>query len=163
MNAPAARDHVIAATHFVLGPTNFLVLRLPGNWDLRIGRNPSDVDYLIEFEGVRWAREGRATAFVIDEKARRAIELDLRTAKGTLRVPMLDGVQEGSCTIGGHPATSLLGEERFGLRRNKLFRVLHVAFRCDETQRNIGMKFMAQSEPSELSALLPVMAGSRCH
>lgn len=163
MNTPATRDHVIAATHFVLGPTNFLVLRLPGNWDLRIGRNPSDIDYLIEFEGVRWAREGQATAFLIDEKAQRAMELDVRTAKGALRVPPLDGVQEGACTMGGHSATFRLGEERFGLRRNKPFRVLHVAYRCDETQRSIAMKFVARSEPAELSALLPVMAGSRCH
>ncbi|HYM39732.1 MAG TPA: hypothetical protein VEY12_06265 [Thermoplasmata archaeon] len=163
MNPPATRDHVIAATHFVLGPTNFLVLRLPGNWDLRIGRNPSDIDYMVEFDGVRWAREGQATAFLIDEKAKRAMELDVRTAKGALRAPALESVQEGSCEIGGHPATYRLGETRLGLRKNKPFHVLHVTYRCEETRRSITMKFLARSEPSELAALLPVMAGSRCH
>lgn len=157
------RDHVLAATHFVLGPSNFLVLRLPGNWDVRIGRNPYDIDYTVQVDGVRWAQEGRATAFLIDEKAQRAMELDVRTAKGALRSSSLEGSQEGSCEVGRHPATFHLGEARLGLLHNKRYWVLQVAFRCDATQRNVEMRFTSRLDPAELKALLPAVAGSRCH
>lgn len=160
---PPARDHVLAATHFVLGPSNFLVLRLPGNWDVRIGRNPSDIDYTISYDGVRWAQEGMATAFLLDEKAKRAMEVDLRAARGPLKPPTLEAVQEGSFAVAGHPATALLGSTRVGLLRNKPFRVLHVSYRCEETKRNLAIRFMARCEPDELKALLPALAGSRCH
>ncbi len=163
MTAPGTRDHVIGASHFVLGPTNFLVLRLPANWDLRIGRNPSDIDYMVHFEGVQWAREGQATAFLIDEKAKRAMELDLRTAKGPVRMPRFDPVQEGACRIGGHPATFRLGATRHGLWKKKSIHVLDVAYRCEETRRSIGMQFLARSDLADLAALVPAMAGSRCH
>lgn len=159
----AVRDHLLAATHFVLGPTNFLVLRLPGNWDVRIGRNPTDIDYTISYDGVRWAQAGRATAFLLDEKAKRAMELDVRTAKGPLRPPLLDGGEEGACKVAGHAATYRLGSTRLGLLRNKRFEVLHVSYRCEETQRNLALKFMARCNPSELTALLPILGGSRCH
>ncbi len=157
------RDHVLAATHFVLGPTNFLVLRLPENWDVRIGRNPSDVDYTFAYDGVRWAQQGQAAAFVIDEKAQRAIELDVRTARGPLKSPPLEDPQEGTCKVGGHAATFRVGGTRLGLFRNKPFEVLHIAYRCEETQRNVVMQFMSRCSPEELTALLPAVAGSRCH
>ncbi len=160
---PPVRDHVLAATHFVLGPTNFLVLRLPGNWDVRIGRNPSDVDYTIAFDGVRWAQEGQATAFLIDEKANRAMEFDLQTAKKPIKPPVLEEARASSSSVAGHPARILLGGTRVGLLHNKPFQVLHLAYRCEETQRNLSMKFMARCEPGELQALLPSVAGSRCH
>lgn len=157
------RDHVLAASHLVLGPTNFLVLRLPVNWDVRIGRTPSEVDYSVAYDGVRWAQQGQAAAFVIDEKARRAMELDVRTARGPMKPPRLEHVQEASYRIYGHPGQALLGRARLGLFRNKSFEVLHVAYRCDETQRNIVMRLVARCEPDELAALLPVLAESRCH
>ncbi len=160
---PVTREHVLAATHLVLGPTNFLVLRLPGNWDVRIGRNPSEVDYSVAYDGVRWAQQGQAAAFLIDEKARRAMELDVRTARGPLKPPSLEHVQEGAGKMYGHPANFLVGEARLGLFRNKRYEVLHVAYRCDETQRNIIMRFLAKAEPKELQDLVPAVAGSRCH
>lgn len=157
------REHVLAATHLVLGPTNFLVLRLPPNWDVRIGRNPSEVDYTVAHDGVRWAQQGQAAAFVIDEKARRAIELDVRTARGPLKPPHLDHLQEAAYTVYGHPATALLGEAHLGLFRNKRFEVLNVAYRCEETKRSIALRFTARCEPEELKDLLPIVAESRCH
>jgi len=57
----ATRDHVVAATHFVLGPSNFVVIRLPDRWDLRLGRQPMDVDYTVVFDGVRWVDLGTLT------------------------------------------------------------------------------------------------------
>lgn len=159
----AIRDHLLAATHFVLGPTNFLVLRLPGNWDVRIGRNPTDIDYTVAYDGVRWAQQGQATAFLIDEHAKRAMELDVRAARGALRAPVLEGARESSFKVAGHPAAVLLGGMRAGLFRNKHFGVLHLAYRCEETQRNLTMKFTVRGDSAELDALLPVVAGSRCH
>lgn len=163
MNPDDPREHVLAATHFVLGPSNFLVLRLPPNWDLRIGRNPSDIDYTIPYDGVRWAQEGRATAFLLDEHAHRAMELDVRTARGPIKPPALESVQEAQFSMGGHPATAMLGVIRAGLLRNKAFNVLYVGYRCDDTRRTITLKFTGKSEPAELKGLLPLIAKSRCH
>ncbi len=163
MSSPAPREHVLAATHFVLGPSNFLVLRLPPNWDVRIGRNPSDVDYTVSVDGIRWAQEGQATAFLIDEKASRAMEFDLRAARGPLKPPVLEDVQEANVTIGGHPGHATVGGVRMGLLRNKPFQVLHVGYRCEETKRSLSLTFMARCEPAELQKLLPAVAGSRCH
>ncbi len=160
---PAVRDHVLAATHFVLGPSNFLVLRLPGNWDVRIGRNPSDIDYTISVDGVRWAQAGHATAFLLDEKAHRAMELDLRTSRGPIKDPVLQGPEEGHFQMAGHPAQALLGGTRLGLFRNKPYQVLHIAYRCEETQRNLALTFLSRADPAGLKALLPTVAGSRCH
>ena len=157
------RDHVLAASHLVLGPTNFLVLRLPTNWDVRIGRNPSEVDYTVTYDGVRWAQQGQAFAFVIDEKAGRAMELDVHTSRGPLKSLRLEHVQEATYPIGGHPSSAFLGEARFGLFRNKPFNVLYVAYRCEETKRHIALQFMSRRPASELGDLLPILADTRCH
>ena len=157
------RDHVLAASHLVLGPTNFLVLRLPTNWDVRIGRNPSEVDYTVTYEDVRWAQQGQAFAFVIDESARQAMELDVHTSRVPLRPPHLEHIQEAMYTIDGHSANALLGEARFGLFRNKPFNVLYVAYRCEETRRYIGLQFLSRRPTNELGDLLPLLADTRCH
>ena len=160
---PATRDHVIAATHFVLGPSNFLVLRLPQNWDLRIGRHPTDVDYTILFEGVRWAQQGQAAALLVDPKARRGIELTVRTARGKIHPPQLGEPERGSCPIGGHSAAYTLGSSNLGLFGTKHYRVLHVAYRCEETQRLIDLRFLHKGDKGTLQAILPTLEHSRCH
>ncbi|MCI4371834.1 MAG: hypothetical protein L3J78_04220 [Thermoplasmata archaeon] len=160
---PTTREHVIAATHFVLGPSNFLVLRLPDNWDLRLGRAPMDVDYTIPWDGVRWAQQGRATALLVDPKVRRAIELNVRTARGTIAPPNMNDARSGTFRLGGHEASYEIGSENLGLFGTKLYRVLHVAHRCDETQRRVDLQFMHKGEADVLENLLPSLAGSRCH
>src|SRR2546430_16784544 len=96
---PTTRDHVVAATHFVLGPSNFLVLRLPENWDLRLGRAPMDVDYTTYVDGVRWAQAGQASAMLVDSKARRGNELTLRTSRGSTPPPQLVEPRPGRCRV----------------------------------------------------------------
>ena len=160
---PTTRDHVVAATHFVLGPSNFVVIRLPDNWDLRLGRQPMDVDYTIPYDGVRWAQEGRASGLLVDLQARRAIELSVRTARGTIPPPKLDALRPGTCKIGGHDASYSVGSAHLGLFRTKLYHVLHVSYRCDETQRLVDLRFMHRGTPEVLEGLLGPMAGTRCH
>jgi len=143
---PTTRDHVVAATHFVLGPSNFVVIRLPDNWDLRLGRQPMDVDYTIPYDGVRWAQEGRASGLLVDLQARRAIELSVRTARGTIPPPQLEAPRAGTCKMGGHD-----------------YHVLHVSYRCDETQRLVDLRFMHRGTAEVLEGLLAPMAGTRCH
>lgn len=157
------RDHVLAATHFVLGPSNFLVLRLPENWDLRLGRAPMDVDYTTALDGVRWAQEGQAFALLVDPKARRAIELKVRTARASIPAPKLNEPRTGTCRIGGHTASYLLGSENFGLFGTKRYTVLHVAYRCDETQRLVDLRFMHKGSAEVLQGLLAPLERTRCH
>ncbi len=160
---PTTREHVIAATHFVLGPSNFLVLRLPENWDLRLGRTPMDIDYTIPWEGVRWAQEGRASGLLVDSKARRAIELSLRTARGSIPPPKLLEPRPGTCRVGGHDATYALGGANLGLFGTKHYAVLHVAYRCDETQRGIDLRFMHKGSAEMLEAFIRPLERVRCH
>jgi len=160
---PTTRDHVVAATHLVLGPSNFVVLRLPDNWDLRLGRQPMDVDYTVAYDGVRWAQEGQASGLLVDARARRAIELSVRTARGTIAPPKLDGFHQGACQVGGHAASYGLGSAHLGLLGTKLYRVLHLSFRCDETQRLVDLRFMHRGEPALLEGLLRPLEGTRCH
>src|SRR5436309_13117259 len=129
---PETRDHVVAATHFVLGPSNFVVIRLPDNWDLRLGRHPMDVDYTIAYDGVRWAQEGRAAGLLVDVRARRAIELSVRTSRGSTPPPQLDESHPGACTIGGHPAPSTPGTAHFCLLGFTVDHGLHLTPRFDE-------------------------------
>ena len=160
---PTTRDHVVAATHFVLGPSNFVVIRLPDNWDLRLGRHPMDVDYTVAYDGVRWAQEGRAAGLLVDARARRAIELSVRTSRGSIPPPKFDESRPGTCNIGGHSAEYTLGSARFGLLGTKLYRVLHVSYRCDETQRLVDLRFMHRGTAELLEGLLTPLAGTRCH
>src|SRR5207247_2379030 len=95
----STRDHVVAATHFVLGPSNFIVLRLPENWDLRLGRMPMDIDYTVFVDGVRWAQAGQASALLVDAKARRAIELTVRTARESVSPPKFVDAKSGNCRV----------------------------------------------------------------
>ena len=157
------RDHVIAATHLVLGPSNFLVIRLPDNWDLRIGRQPADVDYTFAYDGIRWAQQGRATGLLVDSRARRGIELTVRTARGSIVPPKLLEPREGRCTVGGHAASYALGFANLGLLGTKRYSILHVAYRCAETQRGVDLRFMHKGDPEVLQALLPSLEGTRCH
>jgi hypothetical protein len=157
------RDHLVAATHFVLGPSNFLVLRLPENWDLRLGRTPMDIDYTIAFEGVRWAQEGRASGMLVDAKAHRAIELVVRTARGSIPPPKLLESRTGTSRVGGHPATHAIGIAHFGLFGTKRYTVLHVAYRCEETQRLLDLRFMHKGPAEMLEDLLPPLERARCH
>lgn len=157
------RDHLFAANHFFLGPTNFLVLRLPTRWEVRIGRNPSEVDYSTSVGNVRWATEGRAAGLLFDPVGRRAIELEIRTARGPLRPPGFEALQSGSCRLGGHPATFVLGEVPIGLTRRKRIRALHISFQCEETKRHVDLQFHSRCGIAELEALLPPLEGTRCH
>ena len=160
---PETRDHVVAATHFVLGPSNFVVIRLPDNWDLRLGRHPMDVDYTIAYDGVRWAQEGRAAGLLVDAQARRAIELSVRTSRGSIPPPKFDASRPGTCKIGGHSAACTLGSAHFGLLGTKLYYVLHVSYRCDETRRLLDLRFMHRGTAELLEGLLAPLAGTRCH
>ena len=160
---PPTRDHVVAATHFVLGPSNFVVLRLPDRWDLRLGRQLMDVDYTVAYDGVRWAQEGRASGLLVDVQARRAIEVSVRTSRGPIPPPKLDGSRLGTCKMGGHDAACALGSAHFGLFGTKLYQVLHVSYRCDETQRLVDLRFMHRGTAELLEGLLAPLAGTRCH
>jgi hypothetical protein len=160
---PTTRDHVVAATHFVLGPSNFLVLRLPDNWDLRLGRAPMDIDYTIFVDGVRWAQAGQASALLVDTKARRAIELTVKTARGSIAPPKLADPRPGECRVGGHDATYEIGTANLGLFGTKHYTVLHISFRCDETQRLVDIRFMHKGSADLLEALLPPLERARCH
>lgn len=160
---PSTREHVLAATHFVLGPSNFLVLRLPQNWDLRLGRHPMDIDYTFPFDGIRWAQEGRAAALLVDPKARHAIELNVRTARGSIPPPKLIEPRPGHCRIGGHDATFALGSAKLGLFGTKRYSLLHVAYRCDETQRQVDLRFMHKGSAEMLEGLLNPLERTRCH
>ena len=160
---PTTREHVVAATHFVLGPSNFVVLPLPENWDLRLGRAPMDIDYTIPWEGVRWAQEGQASALLVDEKARRAIELTVRTARGSIPPPKLVDPRPGTSRIGGHQASFAFGSANYGLFRTKRYTVLHTAHRCDETQRMVDMRFMHRGPETLLEPLLAPLERARCH
>ena len=159
----STRDHVVAATHFVLGPSNFLVLRLPNNWDLRLGRMPMDIDYTIFYDGIRWAQAGQASAMLLDTKARRAIELTVRTARASIAPLKLLDARPGPCEIGGHDATYLIGAAKFGLFKTKPYAVLHIAYRCEETKRFVDLRFMHKGSPEMLERLLPPLEKSRCH
>ncbi len=160
---PSTRDHVVAATHFVLGPSNFLVLRLPENWDLRLGRMPMDIDYTVFVDGVRWAQAGQASALLVDSKARRAIELTVRTARGSIPPPKLDQPRPGACRVGGHDASYAIGGANFGLFGTKRYTVLHIAYRCEETQRLVDLRFMHKGTTEMLENLLPPLEKARCH
>ncbi len=160
---PTTRDHVVAATHFVLGPSNFLVLRLPDNWDLRLGRMPMDIDYTVFVDGVRWAQEGQASAMLVDRRARRAIELTVKTARGSITPPKLVGPRPGTCRIGGHDAAWAIGTSNLGLFRTKRYTVLHIAYRCEETQRLVDLRFMHKGTAEMLEGLLPPLERARCH
>jgi len=159
----STRDHVVAATHFVLGPSNFIVLRLPENWDLRLGRTPMDVDYTVFLDGVRWAQAGQASALLVDAKAGRAIELTVQTARESVSAPKLLDARPGTCRIGGHDAAYAIGAANFGLFKTKHYAVLHVAFRCEETQRSVDLRFMHKGSSEMLEGLLTPMEKSRCH
>ena len=159
----STRDHVVAATHFVLGPSNFIVLRLPENWDLRLGRTPMDIDYTVFVDGVRWAQAGQASALLVDAKARRAIELTVRTARESVSPPKLLDAKPGSCRIGGHDAAYAIGSANFGLLKTKHYAVLHIAYRCEETQRWVDLRFMHKGPPEMLEGLLTSVERSRCH
>ncbi len=161
--SPDTRNHVIAATHFVLGPSNFLVLRLPVNWDLRLGRAPMDVDYTVFVDGVRWAQAGQATALLVDPRARRAIEINVQTSRRAIAPPKLSEVRSGACRIGGHDAAYEIGSTDLGLFRTKHYTVLHIAYRCEETQRSVDLRFMHKGPPEMLEGLLPPLEGARCH
>lgn len=157
------KDHLVAATHLILGPCNFLMLRLPLNWDLQIGRHPTDVDYTVAYDGIRWAQEGLAAGLLVDKKARRAIELTIRTARRTVPTPKLENPQPGTLRMYGHPAEYEIGSMRLGLFKTKPYTVLHVAYRCEETKRLVDLRFMHKGDPARLLDLLGPLAGSRCH
>lgn len=160
---PDTRDHVVAATHFVLGPSNFLVLPLPSNWDLRLGRSPMDIDYTVFVDGVRWAQEGQASAMLMDPKARRAIELHVKTARGSISPPKLSAPRPGTCRVGGHDATLAIGSAQFGLFGTKHYTVLHIVYRCEESQRLVDLRFMHRGPADMLESLVPALERVRCH
>jgi hypothetical protein len=157
------REHVVAATHFVLGPSNFVVLRLPPNWDLRLGRHPMDIDYTIAYDGVRWAQEGRASALLVDAKARRAIELSIQTARNSIPPPKLLESEAGTASLGGHTASFVIGTQDLGFFGTKRYTTLRISYRCEETKRLIDMRFMHRGDRATLLGLIKPLERCRCH
>jgi hypothetical protein len=124
---------------------------------------PMDIDYTVFVDGVRWAQAGQASALLVDAKARRAIELTVQTARELVSPPKLLDARPGSCRIGGHDAALAIGAANFGLFKTKHYAVLHIAYRCQETQRALDLRFMHKGAPEMLEGLLSSIERSRCH
>lgn len=157
------RDHLFAATHLVLGPSNFLILQLPERWEVRIGRNPSEVDFSTSVGNVRWAAEGRATGFVLDPVVRRAVEVEIRTARAPVRSRAMAVARRGTCRVGGHTAVLTQGEVPIGLMRREREYAVSVVFRCEETRRHVELRLSSRSGFDAIDSLVPFLENAKCH
>ena len=69
----------------------------------------------------------------------------------------------GRCRVGTHEAAYEIGGANLGLFGTKHYVVLHVAYRCEETQRLVDLRFMHKGPTETLEGLLPSLERARCH
>lgn len=160
-----AKKHLIAATNFLMGPTNFLILPLPFTWRLGRGLSPPEVDANVLFRDALWVISGRSTHVVVDEKKKVGLELLIRVEKGVVQASKPRGVLRlhGSGTFGGHLGTYCFSEVTRGVFKKRTERVLTLSFYCDRVKRTISLEFMGRCGEGDLQEILAVAPHLECH
>ncbi|MFQ5886714.1 MAG: hypothetical protein ACE5II_05730, partial [Anaerolineae bacterium] len=73
-----SKKHLIAASNFLLGPTNFLIRPLPENWNLGQGLSPPEVNSNTTWGEAMWVTSGRASHLLYDPQRKVGLELEVK-------------------------------------------------------------------------------------
>lgn len=159
------KKHLIAATNFLMGPVNFLILSLPSTWRLGRGLSPPEVDVNVLFRDALWVTSGRSTHIVVDEKKQVGLELLIRVTPGVVQAAKPKGILKlhGSGTFGGHPGTYCFSEVTRGAFKKRTEKVLTLSFYCDRVKRTISLEFMGRCGEVDLQEILAAIPHLECH
>ncbi|MFQ6058193.1 MAG: hypothetical protein ACE5MB_04835 [Anaerolineae bacterium] len=159
------RKHLIAASNFLMGATNFLIVPLPKSWNVGRGFSPPEVDANTHWGEVSWVTSGRASQVLFNEDEGVALEFVVKVSRGKkdLKPKMSQVRAQGPVQLGGHEATYALGEMKRGFPRRKIAQVLQASFYCDKTKRTINLEFVGQCAEGDLEALLEAISWLECH
>ncbi|MFN3476175.1 MAG: hypothetical protein ACK4Z6_01285 [Candidatus Methylomirabilales bacterium] len=159
------KKHLIAATNFLMGPTNFLILSLPPTWRLGSGISPPEVDANALFRDALWVTSGKSTHIVVDEKKKVGLELLIRVEQGVVQAAKPKGILRlhGSGTFGGHPGTYYFSEVTRGVFKKRMETVLTLSFYCDRIKRTISLEFMGRCGEADLQEILAATPHLECH
>jgi hypothetical protein len=89
--------------------------------------------------------------------------MTVRTSRAAIAPPKLLAPRPAACRIGGHDAMCEIGRANLGLFGTKPYSVLHIAHRCETTERFVDLRFMHKGTEQMLEALLPPLERARCH
>src|SRR5215472_11462187 len=99
--------HVISATNFLIGATNFFVVPLPPECHVAPGLGAPDIESNVEHGGCYWVTNGRAHYLVYDPPHRLCLELAIRVRRLDGRTR--DQPDASPMGIAGHDATYRFG------------------------------------------------------
>ena len=159
------KKHLIAASNFLLGPTNFLILPLPENWHLGQGLSPPEINSNTTWGEAMWVTSGRASHLLYDPHRKVGLEFEVKISKGQ-REPKyrLSLVKEqGAARLGKHEGHYILGEVKRGFPRRKTAKTLRCSLYCPETKRTIDMEFVGECSEEDLAQIFEAICGLECH
>ena len=160
------KEHLIAASNFLMGVTNFLILPLPKGWRLVQGSSPPEVDSNTQRGDYSWVSSGRASHVLFDEDRGAGLELLVSISKGKGKEfkPKLSQMRDqGLIRLGGHEANYALGEVERGFFKKKVAQSLQLALYCDKTNRTIAMEFTGKCLTDDLNQILEAISLLQCH
>lgn len=155
--------HVVAASNFLIGATNFLILALPQGWRIGDGIAPPEVDATHMDGGTLWVVDGRTHHVLFEPAAKRQVELIVRVQPGAARRERVStGWETGDIKVSGHPATYRIGEVRRGVLKRQRLAALGIAFHCNLSERSLCIEFFGPSS-EDLREFLRLAPAITCH
>jgi hypothetical protein len=158
--------HLIAASNFLLGVANFIILPLPKSWRLGIWGFPPEVNSNVRRGDFLWVNDGRASHILFNEEKGVGVELIVNISRGKRNRfrPRLSEVKaQGATYVGGHEATYVLGKTAKGLFKKKTFNTLQLSFYCNGTGRTINVELTGKCDEEDLHSILEAISGLECH
>lgn len=159
------KGFAIAAGNPLLGVSNFLVITLPDDYNIKIGEFPTEVNSSIILNNVKWVIDGDAYHYIYNGDHGYQLKIKVRQSKKK-RIHQVRGsriLEKGEFMISSHKASYNLVSKSIGFIKKQEIQELNIHFYCDHTNRIIELEIVGKNITNELKNLINNLKDSICH
>lgn len=148
----------VAASNFLFGVVNFIILSLPEGSRLISGNIPPEINRIVKIGKVRWVSEGHTTNYIVHKNV--AFEVKVIVSEGSHLNKF-----ENSIIINGHHAYYRCILTKTGIIRRRQLNRLEINFYCNKTKRTLKLQLSSTYSICErdIDAFLALLKDSICH
>ncbi|MGB9728779.1 MAG: hypothetical protein ACP5GU_05935 [Thermoprotei archaeon] len=157
------KGFAIAAGNPLLGVSNFLVVTLPDDYNIKIGEFPTEVNNSIILNNVKWVIDGDAYHYIYNNNHGYQLKIKVRNSQRKIHQIQEKILENGEFTISSHKASYSLVSRSIGFIKKQQIQVLNIHFYCDHTNRTIELEIMGKDILSELKNFISNLKESICH
>jgi ribosomal protein L9 len=157
------KGFTIAAGNPLLGISNFLVITLPDDWNIKVGELPTEVNNSVLIGNVKWVTDGYAYHYIYNNE--HAYQLKIKVHKSQKESQAVQGkvLESGEVKIASHKAYYNLINKDVGFIKKQAIQILYIRFYCENTNRTIELEITGKDISDELKNLVVNVQESICH